>query len=149
MTNVRKMALVDPRLFETLRNPTQPPVDATLRDLDADMTSILDRTDIEVSDKVRLHNQALLRYNGMTKTRANKPTRVVVVHEMKVVNGEDAEEGNDSSGEIVATMPKSLHIKARLLATRHKRWWIGTTEASYYTKASQYLEATQPTSFTT
>ena len=75
------MALVDPRLLETLRNPMQPPIDTTLRDLDADMTSILDRTDIEVSDNVRLYNQALLRYNGMTKTRANKPTRVVVVRE--------------------------------------------------------------------
>ena len=67
----------------------QPPVDTTLRDLDADMTSILDRTDIEVSDKVRLYKQALLRYNGMTKTRANKPTPVVVVPEEKVMNGED------------------------------------------------------------
>ena len=99
----------------------QPPVDTTLRDLDADMTSILDRTDIEVSDKVRLYNQALLRYNGMTKTRANKPTRVVVVPEEKVMNGEDGEAGNDSAGEIVATMPKSLHVQARLLATRLKK----------------------------
>ena len=87
------MALVDPRLLETLRNPMQPPVDTTLRDLDADMTSILDRTDIEVSDKLRLYNQALLRYNGMTKTRANKPTRVV--REEKIVNGEDAEDENE------------------------------------------------------
>ena len=133
MTNVRKMALVDPRLLETLRNPMQPPVDTTLRDLDADMTNILDRTDIEVSDKVRLYNQALLRYNGMTKTRANKPTRVVVVREEKVVNGEDV-----CAAEIVATIPKSLHMKARVLTARLKRWWIGTTEASYYTKASRY-----------
>ena len=88
MANARKMALVDPILLETLRNPTQPPVDTTLRDFDADMTSILDRTDIEVSAIVRLYNQALLRYNGMTKTRANKPTRVVVVHEYKVMNEE-------------------------------------------------------------
>ena len=121
MTNVRKMALIDPRLLETLRNPTQPPVDTTLRDLGADMTSILDRTDIEVSDKVRLYNQALLRYNGMTKARANKPTRVVVVREEKVVNEEDAEEENDSAGEIVATMPKSLHMKARVLTARLKK----------------------------
>ena len=117
MTNVRKMALVDPTLLETLRHLMQPSVDTTLRDLDADMTSILDRTDIEVSDKVRLYNQALLRYNGMPKTRANKPTRVVVVHEGKVVNGEDAKGGNVSAGEIVATMPKSLPMKARVLAT--------------------------------
>ena len=108
MTNVRKMALFDPRLLETLRNPMQPPVDTTLRDLDADMTNILDRTDIEVSDKERLYNQALLRYNGMTISRANKPTRVVVVREEKVVNGEDAEEENDCAAEIVATMPKKM-----------------------------------------
>ena len=47
----------------------------------------------------------------MTKTRANKPSRVVLVREEKVVNGEDAEEENDSAGEIVATMPKSLQMK--------------------------------------
>ena len=121
MTNVRMMALVDPILLETLRNPMQPPVDTTLRDLDADMTSILDRTDIELSDKVRLYNQALLRYNGMTKTRANKPTRAVVVPEEKVVNGEDEDAGNDSADEIVATMPKSLHMKARMLTARLKK----------------------------
>ena len=50
MTNVRKMALVDPRLLKTL----QPPVDTTLRDLDADMTSILDRNDI--NDQSRTSN---------------------------------------------------------------------------------------------
>ena len=121
MTNVRKMALVDPRLLETLRNPMQPSVDTTISDLDADMTSILDRTDIEVSDKVRLYNQALLRYNDMTKTRANKPTRVVVVREEKVVNGEDVEEENDCATEIIATMPKSLHMKARVLTARLKK----------------------------
>ena len=109
MANVKKMALVDPRLLETLQN------------LDADMTSILDRTDIEVSDKVGLYNQALLRYNGMTKTRANKPTWVVVVREEKTVNAEDADEENDCAGEIVATMPKLLNMKARVLTARLKK----------------------------
>ena len=75
------MALVDPRLLETLRTPKQLPREPTLCDLDAEMTSILDRPDIDVSEKVRLYNQTLLRYNDMTKTHANKPTRVVVVNE--------------------------------------------------------------------
>ena len=57
----------------------------------------------------------------MTKTRAIKPTRVVVVREEKVVNGEDAEEENDCAGEIVATMPKSLHMKARVWTARLKK----------------------------
>ena len=50
MAHVRKMVLVDPRLLETLRTPKQSPSDPTLRDLDAEMTSILDRPDIDVSE---------------------------------------------------------------------------------------------------
>ena len=72
MSHVRKIALVDPRLLETLRTPTQTPVDATLSDLDAEMTSILDKSDVEVSEKVRLYNQALLRYNDLVKVRLNR-----------------------------------------------------------------------------
>ncbi len=62
-----KMAFVDPRLLETLQTPIQPPIDTNLRDLDSEMTSILDKTGIDVSEKVRLYNQALLRYNDMAK----------------------------------------------------------------------------------
>ena len=65
MLHVRKMALVDPRLLKSLReNPTPLPdaIDTALRDLDAEMTSILDGSDADESEKVRLYNQALLRY---------------------------------------------------------------------------------------
>ena len=81
MLHVRKMALVDPRLRKSLReNPTPLPdaIDTALRDLDAEMTSILDGSDADESEKVRLYNQALLRYNDMTKARAAKPIPVVV-----------------------------------------------------------------------
>ena len=121
MAHVRKMALVDPRLLETLRTPKQSPSDPTLRDLDAEMTSILDRPDIDVSEKVRLYNQTLLRYNDMTKTHAKKPTRVVVVNDEKVGNEDNNDEENDTLSEIVATMPKSLQLKARMLTARLKK----------------------------
>ena len=78
---MRKRALVDPRLLETLRTPIQPPIDTHLRDLDSEMTSILDKTGIDVSEKVRLYNQALLRYNDMAKMPATKLSPVVVVKE--------------------------------------------------------------------
>ena len=81
MLHVRKMALVDPRLLKSLReNPTPLPdaIDTALRDLDVEMTSILDGSDADESEKVRLYNQALLRYNDMTKARAAKPIPVVV-----------------------------------------------------------------------
>ena len=79
LLHVRKMALVDPRLLKSLRenptplpDPTSDAIDTTLRDLDAEMTNILDRSDADESEKVRLYNQALLRYNDMTKARAAK-----------------------------------------------------------------------------
>ena len=78
MLHVRKVALV---LLKPLReNPTPLPdaIDTALRDLDAEMTSILDGSDADESEKVRLYNQALLRYNDMTKARAAKPIPVVV-----------------------------------------------------------------------
>ena len=89
MSHVRKMALVDPRLLETLRTPTQTPVDTTLQDLVAEMTSILDKSDVDVSEKVRLYNQALMRYNDMVKDRAGKPTPVVVVKENEPIVATD------------------------------------------------------------
>ena len=95
------MALVDPRLLETLRTPTQTPVDTTLSDLDAEMTSILDKSDVDVSEKVRLYNQALLRYNDLVKYRAAKPTPVVVVKENEPIVATDV------MADVVTTLPKT------------------------------------------
>ena len=75
------MALFDPRPLETLRTAIQPPIDTNLRDLDSEMTNILDKTGIDASEKVRLYNQALLRYNDMAKMSATNPTPVVMVKE--------------------------------------------------------------------
>ena len=87
MLHVRKMALVDPRLLKSLHENTtpQPPVDKILRDLDAEMTSIL-KSDADVSEKVPLYNQLLLRYNEMTKMHAAIPTPVVVMKSNTVDN---------------------------------------------------------------
>ena len=122
MLHVRKMALVDPRLLKSLReNPTPLPhptsnaIDTTLRDLDAEMTSILDRSDADVSEKVRLYNQALLRYNDMTKARAAKPIRVVVA-EKKEASASAGTVGEPT--DVVGTLPKTLQTKGRQLLSR-------------------------------
>ena len=112
MSHVRKMALVDLRLLETLRTPTQTPVDTTLRDLDAEMTSILDKSDVDVSEKVRLYNQALLRYNDMVKDRAAKPTPVVVVKENEPIVATDV------MADVVTMLPKTLQEKGSRLVSR-------------------------------
>ena len=113
MAHVRKMALVDPRLMETLRTPIQPPIDTNLRDLDSEMTSILDKTGIDVSEKVWLYNQALLRYD-MARMSATKPTPVVVVKE------KETPATTDIMGEVVTTLPKALQEKGRQLVSRLK-----------------------------
>ena len=122
MLHVRKMALVDPRLLKSLReNPTPLPhptsnaIDTTLRDLDAEMTSILDRSDADVSEKVRLYNRALLRYNDMTKARAAKPIRVVVA-EKKEASASAATVGEPT--DVVGTLPKTLQTEGRQLLSR-------------------------------
>ena len=114
MAHVRKMALVDPRLLDTLRTPMQPPIDTHLHDLDSEMTSLLDKTGIDVSKKVRLYNQALLRYNDMAKMSVPKPTPVVVVKE------KETPATTDIMGEVVTTLPKGLQEKARHLVSRLK-----------------------------
>ena len=115
MLHVRKMALVDPRRLKSLReNPTPLPdaIDTTLRDLDAEMTSILDGSDADESEKVRLYNQALLRYNDMTKARAAKPIPVVVeVKKEAAATTALVVEPTD----IVGTLPKTLQMKGRQL----------------------------------
>ena len=114
MAHVRKMELVDPRLLETLRTPIQSPIDTNLGDLDFEMTGILDNTGIDVSEKVRLYNQALLRYNDMAKMSATKPTPVVVVKE------KETPATTDIMVEVVTTLPKALQEKGRQLVSRLK-----------------------------
>ena len=115
MLHVKKMALVDPRLLKSLRAPLPDAIDTTLRDLDAEMTSILDGSDADESEKVRLYNQALLRYNDMTKARAAKPIPVVVeVKKEAAATTALVVEPAD----IVGTLPKTLQMKGRQLLSR-------------------------------
>ena len=121
MLHVRKMALVDPRLLKSLReNPTPLPdaIDTTLRDLDAEMTSILDRSDADESEKVRLYNQALLRYNDMTKARAAKPIPVVVAVKKEAAATIPTTASVVEPTDIVGTLPKTLQMKGRRLLSR-------------------------------
>ena len=119
MLHVRKMALVDPRLLKSLReNPTPLPdaIDTALRDLDAEMTSILDGSDADESEKVRLYNQALLRYNDITKARAAKPIPVVVeVKKEAAATTMPTTASVVEPADIVGTLPKTLQMKGRQL----------------------------------
>ena len=77
------------------------------------MTSILDGSDADESEKVRLYNQALLRYNDMTKARAAKPIPVVV--EVKKKEAAATTASVVEPADIVGTLPKTLQMKGRQL----------------------------------
>ena len=121
MLHVRKMALVDPRLLKSLRENPTPLPDPTSNDLDAEMTSILDRSDADESEKVRLYNQALIRYNDMTKARAAKPIPVVVAVKKEAAATMTTMPTTAlvvEPTDIVGTLPKTLQMKGRQLLSR-------------------------------
>ena len=135
MEHTRKMALVDPRLLESLRPPTPPTntMDRVLRGLDGEMSSVLDRTDLDEGDKVKLYNQILLRYNTMANKRVKQPTRVVVVNDDGAAAAATTRDGGTATAaaaeplaaigtdaDIVESVPKTLKTKALRLMKRLK-----------------------------
>ena len=126
------MALVDPRLLDTLRSPPPPPPTDTLgkkvQALDEVMMSILDRKDLDDRTNVTLYNQVLQRYNVLSDRHVKEPVRVVAVNEsMPAAQGAEVSEGAvgaPSSGieaDAVDTVPKTLQAKARRLMKHLKR----------------------------
>ena len=130
------MALVDPRLLEFFRPPPPPPtntLDRVLRGLDGEMSSVLDRTDLDECDKVKLYNQILLRYNTMANKRVKQPTRVVVVNDDGAAAAAAATRDGGTAtaaeaaeplaaigtdADIVESVPKTLKTKALRLMKR-------------------------------
>ena len=128
MEHARKMALVDPRLLDTLRSPPTPPATDTLgkkvQALDDDMKTILDRTDIDDGTKVTLYNQVLQRYNVLTDKRVKEPIRVVTVNESEVEPGSEGAVRAPLSrleATVLATVPKTMQAKASRLMEHLKR----------------------------
>ena len=84
MEHARKMALVDPRMLETLRSPP-PPTDTLgkkVQALDDEMMTILDRKDLDDRTNITsLYNQVLQRYNVLSDKHVKKQVLVVAVNE--------------------------------------------------------------------
>ena len=130
MEHARKMALVDPRLLDTLRSPPPPPATDTLgkkvQALDDEMKTILDRKDLDDGTKVTLYNQVLQRYNVLTDKCIKKPLRVVTVNESEVEPGSGSEGAvrapiSGLEATVLATVPKTMQVKASRLMEHLKR----------------------------
>ena len=130
MEHARKMALVDPRLLDTLRSPPPPPATDTLgkkvQALDDEMKTILDRKDLDDGTKVTLYNQVLQRYNVLATKRIKEPLRVITVNESEVAS-ESGSEGavrapiSGLEATVLATVPRTMQAKASRLMEHLKR----------------------------
>ena len=124
MEHTRKMALVDPRLLETFRPaPPTNSLDRFLRGLDGEMSSVVDLTDLDEGDKVKLYNQISLRYNTMADKHFKQP--VVVNDDGTAAAASTRDAGTTqpaasskplattgADADIVENVPKSLKSKA-------------------------------------
>ena len=133
MEHARKMALVDPRMLDTLRSPPPPSTDTLgkkVQALDDEMMTILDRKDLDDRTKVTLSNQVLQRYNVLSDKHVKEPVRVIMVNESGAGARVGAEEAvgapatSATSGieaDVVDTVPKTMQAKARRLMEHRKR----------------------------
>ena len=135
MEHARKMALVDPRLLNTLRSPPPPSTDTLgtkVQALDDDMKTILDRKDLDDGTKVTLYNLVLQRYDVLADKHVKEPVRVVTVNESVTGSGPRVEPGSGSEGAVRApssgleatvldTVSKTMQGKARRLMEHLKR----------------------------
>ena len=125
------MALVDPRLLDTLRSQPHPTdtVGKIVQTLDEEMKTILDRKDLDDGIKVTLYNQVLQRYNGLVDKRVKEPIRTISVNEStkgSKTKDEEKEDEEDTpirrlEATVLDTVPKSLQVKARRLMEHLKR----------------------------
>ena len=99
MEHACKMALVDPRMLDTLRSPPPPTniLGKKVQALDDEMMTILDRKDLDDRTKVTLYNQVLQRYNVLSDKHAKEPTRVITVNESGVGVGAGAGSGKEGA----------------------------------------------------
>ena len=131
MDHARNMALVDPRLLDTLRSQPHPTdtVGKIVQTLDEEMKTILDRKDLDDGIKVTLYNQVLQRYNGLVDKGVKEPIRTISVNESTKASksrDEDEEKEEDTpirrlEATVLDTVPKSLQVKARRLMEHLKR----------------------------
>ena len=114
------MALVDPKLLESLSTPKRPPSlpIRAMSGLDDDMRGVLDRQDIGEEEKVKFYNQILRRYVTY-EDKLNQPMKVQITHSPAPPpipsSGESAESETNADQHILETVPTTMRRKARLL----------------------------------
>ena len=112
MENAKKMALVDPRVLETVAAQPKDTVGKVSQRLDDDMQANINRSDLKQREKVTLNNHILDRYIDNDENRVQEPMRVTEVNDGNDEVRVDKESESTSSGsvevEILDSVPKTL-----------------------------------------
>ena len=124
MDYAKKMALVDPRMLESVPSHTLStnPIGNIMRRIDDEMRFILDRGDLNDREKVVLYNQVLTRYNLFSNKASQQPVRVII-DKAPVKEDEEDKETRAEPGvekDIIDSVPKSLKQRARRLLDKMK-----------------------------
>lgn len=123
MQYAKKMALVDPKLLESLNHPRSPPnpIVASMSVLDTEMKQVLD-SDHDAVDKVQAYNQILQRYllqlakhtepEFRVRPGASYENKEIVKDQFKEVKLDSVEK------DVLETVPKPFLKKAHILMKR-------------------------------
>lgn len=137
MEHAKKMALVEPRLLESLQLRNHPqfgpafhPMVTAMNTLDQEMENVQSRHDMSVDDKVKMYNQVLQRY-GTYKDQQEMAVRAPMPVQM-VANPTEITPEHSSLPDVIEreeldSAPVRMKKKAQLLVNRiknspHLRW---------------------------
>ena len=136
MEHTKKMVLIDPRVLDTLstaavknQNPPNPLTDS-LYQMDQQMRDILNKTDMNITDKANAYQQTLQRYLHRLDQVKNQPIGSVVIQEPKKeettndlsanVTTKETEPLERVSTRIIDSMSNTFKNKARLIIQHMK-----------------------------
>ena len=118
MEHAKKMILVDPRILQSRQEASVPPVpdatSASLREMDQQMRSILDRDDLNTADKANLYQQTLRRYRHRFEQYTNKPLGTVTISKDDLLPSQTSTWGKIEK-DVVESLPKTMKNKAERL----------------------------------
>ena len=136
----KKMALVEPRLLDSLQHQQERqfnPLEKAMTSLDGDMQEVLTRRDMSTDEKVKQYNQVLQRYMNYGEQQHMAAQAPITMQMVTTAPADSSNNGESSTfrpttisaieQEVVDTVPPRMRKKAQLLMNRiknspHLRW---------------------------
>ena len=122
MEHAKKMVLVDPRMLQHKPSPLPDAMGDSLREMDQQMQSVLDRNDLNAVDKANLYQQTLRRYMqrvGDYKDR-RLPDKINPGDQALPSDEQPADQTTIIEQDVLQSVPKTMRGRAERLLHRLK-----------------------------